>query len=137
METKFYEPKTFHWLTMAQEKGITDESLIQDNIARMILMSKYDLSAKEAQEMLDEMGGEDWSRLMESASWNLNEPKMQDYLVINDLTGHRLYPIAEVLSDPEEPQLTEEEAEAIMWDRLDEMDWETFEETELSSSEWD
>lgn len=136
MAQRFYAPKILSVLTVSRQPGTVDDGLIQDNIARMLLMSREEVSAKEAQELLDEMNGQEWSDLMNRASRELYSPEMQDYLSREAINHHRLYPIEEVLSEEDEP-LSPEEAEELMWERLDEFNWTTFEEVNLHPSEWD
>ena len=120
MAQKYYARWPFHILTMAQSPGMVDSSVIEDNIARMILMSREEIDAKEAQEMLNAMGGKEWSDLMNVASDYQYSPEVQDYLTLHNIERHRLYPITEVLKDESEAELSEEDAEERMWDLLDE-----------------
>ena len=123
METKFYAPRERHWLTVTQHPGKLMEDDILEAIVRMQLMSKEEVSAEEALEMMDEMDSAERSRLTEEAAWPMYEPEMQDYLSRKGIyVGMPLH----LQEDPDE-----------VLEYLDEMTWEGLELWELPTSEMD
>ena len=140
MEMKYYATSPL-FLTTTEHKGRLEYSDVVRNLMRMILMSEEETDAETALKELDQMPKERYDQLRETAEAWMQDSDLQDYLERNHLktgqNGSQLYPIAELLNDPDEEPMTEEALKASLMESLDEFPMEAFKTWELPYSEWD
>jgi hypothetical protein len=124
METKYYAPpQALHCLTIATHPGKLTEANVTDNLVRMILMEDG-LSAEEAIEEAKSLPVKELRNVVDVAQMEYNSPEFQDYL-----TQKRLHPSLNLKLEP----IEKEEALSIM----ENLDLQTFKESELATAEWD
>ena len=140
MATKYYATPTL-FLTTTTHKGTLDYLDVVTNIMRMILMSKEDITAREAMERLDQMSQQEYRDLRQQGEAWMQDIDLQDYMERKNITmgqaGDQLYPIAELLNDQDEEPMTEEELEGSLMEALDEFPMEAFLTWEMPYVEWD
>ena len=124
MEQKYYAPpQALHCLTITTHPGTLTEADVTDNIVRMSLMEEG-LSPEEAVAEAKKLPAKRLREIVDAAQWEYNSPEFQDYLTVK-----KIHPSLNLQLEP----VSREEALAIM----DNLDLQTFEETELSQAEWD
>ena len=124
MAQKFYAPKNaLNCLTITTHPGTLTEWDIITNLVRMNLMEDG-LSVEEAFEKMKQLPRKTLKILEEIATWELNSPEMQDYLTMKKIQLNHNLPLKPI---------KKEEALAL----LENIDLQTFMETELSTTEWD
>ena len=140
MATKYYGTSPL-FLTTTTHKGTLEYRDVVTNLMRMILMSKEGIQAREAMERLDQMPQQEYNDLHQQAVAWVQDSDLQDYMerkkITMGQTGDQLYPIAELLNDPDERPMTEEELEESLMEALNEFPMETFLSLEMPFAEWD
>jgi hypothetical protein len=121
MEQKYYAPpQALHCLSITTHPGTLTEADLIDNLARMILME----GGMEAEEAIQELKSLPRKGLDQVAYQEYNSPELQDYL-----TQKKIHPSL----SPKLEEIDREEALSMM----ENLDLQTFIESELSTTEWD
>ena len=124
MKQKYYAPpQALHCLTITTHPGTLTEANVVDNLVRMTLMEDG-LNPEEAIKEAKSLPIKELINVVEAAQWEYNSPELQDYL-----TQKRIHPSLNLKLE----EIDREEALSIM----ENLDLQTFKESELATAEWD
>ena len=124
MEQKYYAPpQALYCLSITTHPGTLTEANVVDNLVRMILMEDG-LSPEEAIEEAKSLPVKELRNVVDVAQMEYNSPELQDYL-----TQKRIHPSLNLKLK----EIDREEALSIM----ENLDLQTFKESELATAEWD